>query len=333
MRPQLRVALLVATAALGGCAGDRQFDEGMEQYQAGRYQHTIRLFDIALEKNPESAKAYLWRAHALANMGDRDRAAADYRRSAELAPDLPDAHYGLGYLHVELGRPESALEYFAEALKADASHFPSLVERSNVLSKKGRYEEAIADLDRAIAIKPDDGGLHRARGAARVKLERHRGAIEDYDAAVAAGPDGIDVRSERAHVHYLLGDHQAALSDLEFAVARAGQVAYPYNNLAWFLVTTPQEALRDGKRAMMLTERAMQLERKTPNRELQRSLASTRAAVFAELGDFRSAVSEQEKAIALAEQVAPQEIEEQRLYLARFKAKERLVIGSEKGFY
>lgn len=335
MRTPSRLAGLLLMVALASCTGgDQHFEKGLEHYNAGRNTEAIQSFDAALDRDPTSARAYLWRAHAFANLGNRIRAAADYRRSAELAPEQADAYYGLGYLNVEQEKWEDALVLFDKALAIDRMHFPSLVERSKVLVRKGRYEEGIRDLNGAIALKGDIAALHGMRAAALMRLRRYGEALKDYDSAVALNPNDINLRSERAEAHYVNADYQRALSDLEFAVARAGKTTYPFNNLAWFLVTTPQQHLRDGKRALMLIERAGQLEEDKKSAKSRKALHSTRAAIFAELGDFRSAVAEQEQAIILAEQIGDAaNVEKQRRYLETFRAKRRLIVEAAEGFY
>ncbi|MCY4480185.1 MAG: tetratricopeptide repeat protein, partial [Rhodospirillales bacterium] len=55
------------------------------------------------------------------------------------------------------------------------------VERGDALSCLGRYEEAIADYDRAIGLDADNAAAYFKRCLARSELGLHVEAIEDYD--------------------------------------------------------------------------------------------------------------------------------------------------------
>jgi len=65
------------------------------------------------------------------------------------------------------------------------------------------------------------------------------------------------------------------------------------NNFAWLLATCPDDKLRDGAKAVVLTKKAMEI---TPESEM---IYDTAAAAYAEAGDFKEAISMQEKAIEL----------------------------------
>ena len=75
-----------------------------------------------------------------------------------------------------------------------------------------------------------------------------------------------------------------------------------YNNLAWLLATSPDAALRDGRKAVEYAAKACAL---TGYRRA--SNLDTLAAAHAENGDFKSAVRWQERAMrALPAQPAEQ---------------------------
>jgi hypothetical protein len=61
--------------------------------------------------------------------------------------------------------------------------------------------------------------------------------------------------------------------------------------LAWFLATCPEARFRDGARALVAAEKAVELSRGEP------TALDTRAAAYAELGAFPQAIESELKAI------------------------------------
>jgi len=61
--------------------------------------------------------------------------------------------------------------------------------RGNALKDLQRFEEALADYDRAIAASPDFTEAHYNRGVALLELKKPDEALASYDRAIALKPD------------------------------------------------------------------------------------------------------------------------------------------------
>ncbi len=79
--------------------------------------------------------------------------------------------------------------------------------------------------------------------------------------------------------------YKEALDDFFQASTRKPGSAQAFNSVAWLLATCPDSTIRDGNKATDYITQALQLE---PDRW---TIWDTCAAVFAENGDFESAVS------------------------------------------
>ena len=69
--------------------------------------------------------------------------------------------------------------------------------RGKALTHQDRYEEAVGDFDRAIALDPGDAESYYERGMARMELGQYPQAIEDLGQAARLDPQHPFAESDR----------------------------------------------------------------------------------------------------------------------------------------
>ncbi len=124
----------------------------------------------------------------------------------------------------------------------------------DILLKKGRVNEAIAELQQTLAIKPDDAVAYNNIGNALLRKGQVDGAITNYQRALAIQPD-------YAFAHYNLGDVllqrgqvDEAILQMQEALAILPEFAEAHNNLGNALLQKGQtdEAIAHFQRALEL---------------------------------------------------------------------------------
>jgi tetratricopeptide (TPR) repeat protein len=113
------------------------------------------------------------------------------------------------------------------AQQATASDF--LVESSEKY-KKGDFEGAIADLDKAIAINPELAEAYNNRGLTYKALKEYPKAIADYDKAIEISPKLALAYTNRGIIYHALKDHTKAIADFDRAIAINSAHTYAYNS-------------------------------------------------------------------------------------------------------
>jgi tetratricopeptide (TPR) repeat protein len=113
--------------------------------------------------------------------GRLDQAADMYRAALEIAPGHAEALRWLGLAALHAGNPQEADRHYVASLRSDPDRAPVLSEHASVLAVLERHDEAIAALDRALALQPDDasawgrlGDLLRGRGVAERAASAYR---------------------------------------------------------------------------------------------------------------------------------------------------------------
>jgi tetratricopeptide (TPR) repeat protein len=135
-----------------------------------------------------------------------------------------------------------------------------------VATLRGRYLEAATYYDRALALLPKSDRTERSK-----------------------------LYVDRATAQALNSSYHAARVDLEKAIALDKNNILAHNNYAWLLATCPDGSVRDGQRAVQYARGASEsLKHGSP------MVLDTLAAAEAEMGDFRSAVKDEKRALSLA---------------------------------
>ena len=83
---------------------------------------------------------------------------------------------------------------------------------------KGKYDDAIADYDKAIALNPNHAYAYNNRAVAYgIKGDLDR-AIADLDKAIALNPNDATAYTIRGNAYYVKGDYDRAIADYRKAL-------------------------------------------------------------------------------------------------------------------
>eukprot|EP00884_Botryococcus_braunii_P008976 jgi/Botrbrau1/1807/Bobra.146_1s0006.1 len=162
----------------------------------------------------------------------------------------------------------------------------------------GRYIEALADLDLADSIQPNDASTLGLRGATKVQLAEYHSALGDLDRANRLMPNCALILRWRAAAKGMLSMHQAALADLDRVDALKPDDAY---TLAARGMVKLRLGLLEG--ALADVEAAVAASRPYCDRGQAAALAA-RGAVKLALGDVAGAREDELSALA-AHKLAP----------------------------
>jgi tetratricopeptide (TPR) repeat protein len=140
------------------------------------------------------------------------------------------------------------------------------------------------------------GTFSTAMTAPRPSRKQLEVIVETTTAALEKDPDSAETLIARAQALQNLGEYRKAIADYEWLMDLNPQQqinVIAHNNLAYILSTAPDEKLRDGKRALELAKKAVDLNPTIAD------VHDSLAAAYAELGDFDKAIESQQKAIEL----------------------------------
>ncbi len=126
---------------------------------------------------------------------------------------------------------------WAEAYQAFAKwqHPEALLYQTICLTRLQKPEEALACINRALELQPQEADFLSERGVVYLHMKKHALALLDFDAAVHLQPDRPYRYASRAFLKEAAGDLQGAVKDYEKALALDPEDAVVHNNLGLLL--------------------------------------------------------------------------------------------------
>lgn len=148
----------------------------------GRVDQAIEVLREGLERAPDDPGLLFALSNAYGRAGRSAEAIDAAERSVAVGPGQFHPQMHAGYLLLSAGLLERAEAAFriAERLQSDDPRVPAVL--ADVLERLGRTEEAVAAVDRAVGLTPDDEALIRQREALRGRLAASVESIAGADA-------------------------------------------------------------------------------------------------------------------------------------------------------
>ena len=177
---------------------------------AGHYKEAEADFEAALRVEPSNPWIRARRALYLhAARGDHKRAVADCDEALQLSPGHAEASLNRGLSSLALDDFRRAIVDFDRALDPRqgrgitflgplSSRYPELYRaRSEAHRRLGDLDGAVADLDAALGLDPDDAEARVRRGRLHAARRDFARAIADFDRAIALGRRDADLYRDR----------------------------------------------------------------------------------------------------------------------------------------
>jgi tetratricopeptide (TPR) repeat protein len=259
------------------------------------YSTAVTVLGDAVAKHPNNARAQINLAALLTREGHSDAAISHLQRALIIKPDSAEAYVNLGVIEYRRNRPANAIADYEKSLALNPNAPATHDALGAALLKVGEIERAIREHQKAIELKPDFPDAYYNLGLALAQAGRVNEAIDQWQRLLELEPGSSRAHKCLAIASLRRGDFSNAVEHLELAVAASPTDIDSSSRLAWLLATSPNARVRNGGRALAISQHANEIA-KGRDLEVLRALA----AAYAETGQFAEATEIARRAIALA---------------------------------
>jgi len=243
---------------LGSGAEENAITKAIVLYHQGQTEEAISELFLVLSNNPENNQARFLQGIFLIRLNRSEAAIEELRLIPADSTYYLDARLAIASQLEHLQRyPEAIdeLDKLEKAYPAETDLIDILRTRGSLLTSMGRYDEAEAVLQRALAIDPEGEQLLHALAMLYEETGRWRESIQMMEKRLAQNPDDVDALN---FIGYTLADHDHDLERAEQLLAKAVKLK-PYSghivdSYGWVLyrLGRHEDALVHLKRAFEL---------------------------------------------------------------------------------
>lgn len=199
--------------------------------QKADYKGAVKDYSDALRKDGKFAEAYVSRGRAYSELGDQERAIADYTMAMNVSPKFAEDEdryveplLGRGTVHIKLGNYKEALNDFNLAIQRNPDFYDAYLARAIIYIEQKDYQQAINDLTEALKLTADNyPAAFLKRGSVWAELGEYEKAIEDFTQTIDNHADDAntyypDAYYKRGLINLNFGEPEKAMKDFNNAI-------------------------------------------------------------------------------------------------------------------
>ena len=225
----------------------------------------VKVFDTALQLDPQYALAYAGRGEAYWRMYETSESAKDPRwiessrrdceRSLTLSKGLPSAHICLGTVYKGTGHYEDAAAQFERAVAAEPTNDDAYRELADAYEHLGKRTDAERTYRRAIELRPHYWAGYSWLGTFYYHQARYPEAASMFSQVIALAPDSIRGYYDLGATYNSQGRYADATGMLQRSIAiRPTAAAYTNLGNAYFYLRRYGEAAGAYEEAVKLSQ-------------------------------------------------------------------------------
>jgi tetratricopeptide (TPR) repeat protein len=175
-----------------------------------------------------------------------------YGEALQKKADLADVHNNRGIAYLRLSELEKALEDFNKAIEIDPKFEEAYFNRAGFFIDQQAFALATADLEHIRKTYGDSTNYYLKWGDLKFGQGYYEQALAEYDRALSLRPKNVQALVNRGVAYFEKKNFKAAKADFENAVKLDSLQQLAYNNLSLIFAreNQPEQALKFIERAL-----------------------------------------------------------------------------------
>ncbi len=222
----------------------------------------VEFLSRAIEADPQFVAAQYALGVVHQNLGNRWKAAAQFRASAQLDPTYAEPYKALGDLYLTAPRRlfEEAIKAYGKAIELRPFYAEAHVGLGDALAAKGEVDPAVAAYQKGLEYNPMNAKVHVSLGKIYYSEKGlYYESVTAYKKAIDLDPGYLDARMGLAEVYEDKGLYKEAIDEYRKVVDADAKNSGALYNLALVYEKV------DPKEAMSLWERYISLAASQPS--------------------------------------------------------------------
>jgi adenylate cyclase len=208
---------------------------------------SVDFLSRAIEADPQFVAAQYALGVVHLNLGNRWKAAAQFRASAQLDPTYADPYKALGDLYLSAPRRlfEEAIKAYGKAIELRPFYAEAYVGLGDALAAKGDVDPAVAAYQKGLEFNPMNAKVHASLGKLYYSEKGlYYESVTAYKKAIDLDPTSPDARMGLAEVYEDKGLYKEAIEEYRKVVDADGKNSGALYNLALvYEKVDPKEAV------------------------------------------------------------------------------------------
>ena len=203
--------------------------------------NSVKYYTQILELDPLQKEALANRGRSYIGLRQTEKAKADFKKLIRLNPKIESIRYGLASIYRVENKLDSALILCDSADKYAFSPIESHRERSNILRKQHKYEEAIHEFNELIKLEPTNGINYLNKAWSEIKLKRYDDAYFDANTAIKLIPENAFAHNDLSITLLYRNKPDDAMKEAELSLKLDDKNAFAYKNRAEIYIALKQK--------------------------------------------------------------------------------------------